>query len=35
MKRWVGKKFDAERFDLAAVNKKLATLSKKVARALR
>lgn len=32
MKTWVGKKFDAERFDLAAVNKKLATISKRLLR---
>lgn len=32
MKRWAPRGFDPERFDLAAVNKKLATLSKRVVR---
>jgi hypothetical protein len=29
----VGRRFDPERFDIAAVNKRLATLSKRLARA--
>jgi hypothetical protein len=33
MKEWVGRRFDPERFDVAAVNKRLATLSKRLARA--
>ncbi len=32
MKVWVGRKFDPEKFDASAVNKKLATLSKRLAR---
>lgn len=32
MRRWAPRRFDAEKFDLAAVNKKLATLAKRVAR---
>ena len=32
MKEWVGGKFDPEKFDLASVNKKLATLSKRLGR---
>jgi hypothetical protein len=32
MRAWVGKKYDPEKFVIAAVNKKLATLAKKVAR---
>jgi len=32
MKQWAPRGFDAERFDLAAVNKKLAALSKRLAR---
>ena len=32
MKRWAPRGFDPERFDLTAVNKKLATLSKRVIR---
>jgi hypothetical protein len=31
MKRWVGRSFDPEKFDAVAVNKKLATLSKRFA----
>ena len=31
VKRWVGRRFDPERFDLPAVNKKLATLAKRFA----
>jgi hypothetical protein len=31
MKRWVGRRFDPERFDMPAVNKKLATLAKRFA----
>lgn len=34
LKRWVPRGFDAEKFDLAAVNKKLATLSKRWERRL-
>lgn len=30
MKRWVGRRFDPERFDLAAVSKKLAALQKRL-----
>jgi hypothetical protein len=30
MKRWVGRGFDPEKFDMAAVNKKLAALSKRL-----
>jgi hypothetical protein len=33
MKKWVGRRFDPERFDIAAVNKRLATFSKRLARA--
>ena len=33
VKEWVGRRFDPERFDIAAVNKRLATLSKRLARA--
>lgn len=33
MKEWVGRRFDPERFDIAAVNKRLVTLSKRLARA--
>lgn len=33
MKEWVGRRFDPERFDIAAVNERLATLSKRLARA--
>jgi len=32
-KEWVGRRFDPARFDIAAVNKRLATLSKRLARA--
>ena len=32
LKQWVGRGFDPEKFNLAAVNKKLATLSKRLAR---
>lgn len=32
MRRWVGRGFDPERFDVAAVNKKLATLSRRLGR---
>ncbi len=32
MKQWVPRAFDSEKFDLAAVNRKLATLSKRVVR---
>jgi hypothetical protein len=32
LRRWAPRAFDPEKFDLAAVNKKLATLSKRVAR---
>lgn len=32
MKQWAPRGFEAERFDLAAVNKKLASLSKRLAR---
>jgi hypothetical protein len=32
MKRWVGRRFDQERFNVAAVNKKLATLSRRLGR---
>jgi hypothetical protein len=32
MKAWVGPRFDPERFDIAAVNKKLATLSRRFGR---
>jgi predicted nucleotidyltransferase len=32
MKQWVGRGYDPEKFDLAAVNKKLATLSKRLGR---
>jgi hypothetical protein len=35
MRRWVGRRFDSEKFDVVAVNKKLATLSKKTNRQLR
>jgi hypothetical protein len=31
VKRWVGRRFDPERFDLPAVNKKLGTLAKRFA----
>jgi hypothetical protein len=31
VKRWVGGRFDPERFDLPAINKKLATLAKRFA----
>jgi hypothetical protein len=31
MKRWVGRRFDPERLDMPAVNKKLATLAKRYA----
>ena len=33
MKEWVGRRFDPERFDIVAVNKRLAALSKRLARA--
>lgn len=32
MKQWVGRAYDPEKFDLGAVNKKLATLAKQLAR---
>jgi hypothetical protein len=32
LKRWVGRRFDPEKFELVAVRKKLATLSKRLAR---
>jgi Plasmid pRiA4b ORF-3-like protein len=32
MKRWVGRGYDPEKFNMAAVNKKLATLSKRLGR---
>jgi hypothetical protein len=32
LKRWAPRAFDPEKFDSAAVNKKLATLSKRLAR---
>jgi hypothetical protein len=32
MKVWVGRRYDPEKFDLAAVNKKLATLAKRIGR---
>lgn len=32
MKEWVGRRFDPEKFNLAAVNKKLATLSRRLGR---
>jgi hypothetical protein len=35
MRRWVGRRFDPEKFDAVAVNRKLATLSRKVNRHLR
>jgi hypothetical protein len=35
MRRWVGRRFDPEKFDAVALNRKLATLSKKVIRQLR
>ena len=34
MRRWVGKKFDPERFDLVAVNKKLGVIGRRLARSL-
>jgi hypothetical protein len=34
MRRWVGKKYDPEAFDLAAVNKKLAALGRRAERSL-
>ncbi len=30
MKAWVGRRFDAERFDVHAVNKKLAALARRL-----
>jgi hypothetical protein len=35
LKRWIGRSHDAEKLDLGAINKKLATLSKQLARARR
>jgi len=35
VRRWVGRRFDPEKFDSVAVNRKLATLSKRVNRQLR
>jgi len=35
MKQWVGRRFDPERFDPAALNKRLATLSRRLARGKR
>jgi hypothetical protein len=35
MKAWVPRAFNAEKFDLAAVNKKLTTLSKRIARLMK
>ena len=31
-KTWAGRRFDPEKFDMAAVNRKLGTLSKKLRR---